>query len=113
MDEKAYLEHLNRLWKKNWPAHLPREPIYPLGEILLTDYLREWAKVTPEKVCLIFYGRDLTFKDLNDLSDRFAALLASYNGFKRETGWRSFSPIVPSFSSLFMEFLNWAAFTYR
>ncbi len=79
MEEKSYLEHLNRLWEKNWPAHLPREPLYPLGEILLTDYLREWAKVNPEKVCLVFYGRELTFKDLDDLSDRFAALLASYS----------------------------------
>jgi long-chain acyl-CoA synthetase len=79
MDEKEYLEHLNRLWGKNWPAHLPREPIYPLGEILLTDYLREWARVTPDKVCLIFYGKELTFKELDDLSSRFADFLAAHS----------------------------------
>ncbi len=79
MEEKAYLDHLNQLWKKNWPDHLPREPIYPLGEIPLTDYLREWARQTPDKACLIFYGKELTFKDLDDLSNRFASFLAANN----------------------------------
>jgi long-chain acyl-CoA synthetase len=79
MDEKEYLENLDRLWKKNWPAHLPHEPLYPLGEIPLTDYLREWARQTPGKISLIFYGKEITFRDLDDLSDRFAALLASHN----------------------------------
>jgi long-chain acyl-CoA synthetase len=77
MEEKAYLEHLKRLWEKNWPSHLPREPVYPLGEIPLTEYLREWARLTPDKTSLIYYGKELTFKDLDELSDRFAAFLAS------------------------------------
>jgi len=77
MEEKSYLERLNQLWQKNWPAHLPKEPVYPLGEIPLTDYLKERAKQTPEKACLIYYGTELTFKVLNDLSDRFAAFLAA------------------------------------
>lgn len=77
MKEKEYLENLKRLWEKNWPAHLPREPVYPFGEILLTEYLREWARLTPDKASLIYYGKEMSFKDLDDLSDRFAAFLAS------------------------------------
>ena len=105
MDEKEYLEHLNRLWEKNWPVHLPREPIYPLGEILLTDYLREWAKVAPDKVCLIFYGKELTFKELDDLSNRFAAFLAAH-GLKKGDRVAVFLPNCPQFLIAFYGILK-------
>jgi long-chain acyl-CoA synthetase len=76
MKEKEYLKNLQKLWQKNWPAQLPREISYPLGEILLTDYLKERAKQMPDKPCLIYYGTEITFKQLDDLSDRFASFLA-------------------------------------
>jgi long-chain acyl-CoA synthetase len=105
MEEKDYLEHLNRLWEKNWPAHLLREPRYPLGEILLTDYLREWARVTPDKVCLIFYGKELTFKGLDDLSSRFAALLAAH-GLQKGDRVAVFLPNCPQFLIAFYGILK-------
>lgn len=75
MNEQQYLGNLRQLWQKNWPAHLTRDPVYPFAEILLTDSLREWAKRAPHKPCLIYYGTELTFKQLDELSDSFADFL--------------------------------------
>ncbi|OGP51618.1 MAG: acyl-CoA synthetase [Deltaproteobacteria bacterium RBG_13_43_22] len=105
MEEKEYLEHLNQLWEKSWPAHLPRKPIYPLGEIPLTDYLREWARQTPDKACLIFYGTELTFKDLDDLSNRFAAFLDA-NSLQKGDRVAVFLPNCPQFLIAFYGILK-------
>lgn len=64
------------LWRRNWPAGIPREPSYPFGEIPLGDYVRRWAALQPDKVAVIFYGNVLTYAEMDRLSDRFAALLA-------------------------------------
>lgn len=82
MDEKQYLEKLEQLWEKNWPANFPKEIDYPLGEMLMTDYLREWARRIPDKAAIIYYGTELSFRELDDLSDRFASFLAS-KGLKK------------------------------
>jgi len=74
-DEASYLAHLEALWRRHWPAHLPKEPHYPFGEVPLTDYLRERAKRTPEKPCIIFYGEEVTFRRLDEWSDRLASYL--------------------------------------
>ena len=76
MNERDYLSKLEALWKKNRPSELPPEPRYPIGEVPLTDYLRHWARETPDRPCVIFYGTELTFGQLDDLSDRFASFLA-------------------------------------
>lgn len=41
----------------------------------LFEYLRHFAKVSPDKPAIIFYGTVITYKELDDLSDRFAAFL--------------------------------------
>jgi acyl-CoA synthetase (AMP-forming)/AMP-acid ligase II len=82
MEEKEYLNALEKLWDKNWPQDLPREIDYPFGEVPLTEYLRRWAQQTPEKPVVIFYGTEMTFEELDDLSDRFACFLAG-RGLKK------------------------------
>lgn len=82
MNEQAYLEKLSQLRLDNWPPYLPKHTHYPFGEKLLTDYLKEWRRLTPEKPCIIYYGNELTFEQLDDLSNRFAAFLANKN-FKK------------------------------
>jgi len=105
MDEQEYLDRLDKLWEKNWPAHLSREPVYPYGEILLTDYLREWAKQTPDKPCLIYYGTGLTFKQLDDLSDRFASFLSA-KGLRKGDRVAVFLPNCPQFHIAFYGILK-------
>ncbi|OLB06785.1 MAG: hypothetical protein AUH14_05275 [Candidatus Rokubacteria bacterium 13_2_20CM_69_15_1] len=63
-----------RIWKTHWPPgldeariHLPREP--------LTVILKRNARRAPAKPALIFYGRELSFGELDEASDRFAGWL--------------------------------------
>lgn len=76
-DEAAYLSALAASQRRAWPSHLPREAIYPLGQQPLGDYLRQRAKLHPEKPAILFYGAALSFKELDDLSEKFAVLLKS------------------------------------
>jgi long-chain acyl-CoA synthetase len=75
MDERKYLEQLHFLWNENRPSDLPKEANYPFGEVLVTEYLSKRAELTPDKPCLIYYGKEITFAELDDLSNRFASFL--------------------------------------
>ena len=72
----AVLRKHRRLVDANWPADLPREPRYPIGQVPLTTYLRHWAATRPDAASIIYYGHTLTWRELDSLSDRLAALLA-------------------------------------
>ncbi|NIE62466.1 AMP-binding protein [Burkholderia sp. Ax-1719] len=76
MNEHEYLADLRERWARAWPAGTPREPQYPLGQRPLTACLREWARQDPQRPALHFYGRTLSYGELDALSDRCAALLA-------------------------------------
>lgn len=61
---------------KNWPQDLAPELHYRQGQKPLHDYLRDNANLNPEKIAIIWYGREITYRELNDLSERFATFLA-------------------------------------
>jgi long-chain acyl-CoA synthetase len=75
MQEHEYLSSLRNLQLAAWPKGAPTEAVYPLGEQPVTEYLRHWAKASPQKTAIHFYGYQLSYAELDDLSDRFAALL--------------------------------------
>ncbi len=77
--EAGYLKMLRERQAKTWPPDVPREPYYPFGEQALTDYLRQRARTTPDAALYNFYGRVITFAEIDRLSDRFAALLQAEN----------------------------------
>jgi long-chain acyl-CoA synthetase len=60
---------MEKRWYKVWPMWVPKE-IDP--EKPVCEYLREWAGRTPDKTALIFYGRDISYDELNRLTDRLA-----------------------------------------
>jgi acyl-CoA synthetase (AMP-forming)/AMP-acid ligase II len=74
-DEAGYLAGLRARQAASWPAGLPAELSYPMGERPLTEYLREWARRDPGRTLLIFYGRRFSYAEVDQLSDRFAAFL--------------------------------------
>jgi long-chain acyl-CoA synthetase len=94
--EHAYLEAVRTLWSTNWPKGVPREPHYPHGEVPLTEYLRGWARQQPDKPAIIFYGTELTYRQLDEQSDRFAELLAA-NGVRPGDRVALFLPNCPQF----------------
>ena len=106
--ESAYLERLETLWRDNWPKAISREPVYPFGEILLTDYLREWARRTPDKASLVYYGREVTFRELDALSDAFAAWLHR-KGVRKGDAVAVFLPNCPQFHIAFFGILKLGA----
>ncbi|MBN9003652.1 MAG: hypothetical protein J0H75_16930, partial [Rhizobiales bacterium] len=75
-DEASYLAHVRKLIDKVWPADVPRQPRFPFGEKPLTAYLQAWAEKQPDKAAIKFYGAETSYRDLDRLSDNFAALLA-------------------------------------
>jgi long-chain acyl-CoA synthetase len=68
---------MDNIWMKHWPQDLPTKISFDQGEIPLHDYLRCQAKKMPDKPAIIFYGRDITYGELDLASDRFAAYLLS------------------------------------
>lgn len=64
---------MEKKWLNSWPDGMPQKldfsnkPIY--------EFLRDNAQNNPEKVAIIYYGRQIRFRELDELSDRFAAAL--------------------------------------
>jgi acyl-CoA synthetase (AMP-forming)/AMP-acid ligase II len=74
-DYAAHLAELREKWRAAWPAHLPAEPDYTYGRAPLAEYLRQWARRRPGHTCVNYYGRELTYAEVDRLSDAFAAFL--------------------------------------
>ena len=106
--ERQYMERLEALWDKNWPESLARKPYYPLGKVPLTTYLRHWAKTVPDKPCLIFYGTELSYSRLDELSDRFASYLR-LKGIKKGDRVAVFLPNCPQYYIAFFGILKLGA----
>jgi len=66
---------MEKTWARSWPKYLPQECIYPFGEIPVHEYLRRQAKAVPDRPAIIFYGREVTYRELDESSDKFAAYL--------------------------------------
>ena len=68
------MSHVERPWFKFYPEKVPKSIEYPRKT--LHQVLRETAKRLPDKAALIYFGKKVTFRELDELSDRFAAALA-------------------------------------
>ncbi len=77
MDVATYLEDLRRRQRRAWPPEVPREVTYPLGEVPIPDHLRAWAERHPDRAAIVFYGRVISYAELDELTDRFAGWLES------------------------------------
>lgn len=73
---------MDRRVPKGWPADLALDLSYRRGQKPLYEYLRDYAGVNPEKTAIIWYGREMSYKEIDDLSDRFAAYLRN-SGIKK------------------------------
>jgi fatty-acyl-CoA synthase len=108
LTEKDYLKQLHALWDKNWPKNISKKPHYPHGEVALSEYLRAWAKQRPQRPAVIFYGHVTTYADLDQKSDRFAALLQS-KGVRKGDRVAVFLPNCPQFHIVFFGILKLGA----
>ncbi len=104
-DDAAYLAHLQSLYRKAWPQDANTAPHYPHGEVPLTEYLRAWARQTPDKPAVIHHGHVTTYAELDAASDRLAALLAS-EGVKPGDRVAVFLPNMPQYHTVFFGILK-------
>lgn len=76
---------MERIWMKTWPKGVPATLIYRLGEKPLHEYLRQNARDFPNKSAYIFYGQEITWKELDEYTKRFANFLRQV-GVKKASG---------------------------
>lgn len=73
---------MDKGFHKDWPSNLAPDLTYIRGRKPLHEYLRDNARQNPERIAIIWYGREISYGELNDLSERFAAFLSS-SGVKK------------------------------
>ena len=72
MDAKSF--YLSKPWLKFYEPGVPAEPEVPLRSV--TQVFDEAAEKFASKTALIFYGREISFRELRGQCERFAAALA-------------------------------------
>ncbi len=78
MEDTAFFADLEARHRRIWPAGVPTAPHYPHGEVSLGASLRAWARTQPERPALIYYGTEVSYAELDDLSERCAELLRGH-----------------------------------
>ena len=80
-------------WRANYDKGVPHNIDYP--PVPLFYFLEESARKYPDKACTIFKGAKVSFKEMNEISDRVAGALAAM-GVKKATGLGCSCPTRPS-----------------
>jgi long-chain acyl-CoA synthetase len=70
------IKYENKPWLTSYEKNVPEKITY--REISLPDILKRTAGKFPHKTALLFEGYKVTYQDLNDMVDRFAAALKSF-----------------------------------
>ncbi len=83
-----------RLWFQNWPSDVPKHLNYP--DVPLFELLRQTAKNHPKSPAIFYLGREITYEELDTLSDQFAATLENL-GVEKGDRVALFLPNVPQF----------------
>jgi long-chain acyl-CoA synthetase len=83
-----------RPWQKQYDKGVPFSIDYP--PVPLFYFLEEAAKKHPETPCTIFKGARITYKEMNEITDRLAAGLAAL-GVKKGDRVGIFMPNTPQF----------------
>ncbi len=65
---------MDRIWQRHWPPGVDEAHIR-LPDDSLPARLKATAARMPRKAALVFYGREVSFAELDEASDRFAAWL--------------------------------------
>lgn len=108
IDESTYLRKLEKIRAESWPKSVPTEIRYPLGERPLTDYLRHWSDIRSDLPAIIYYGREITYRELDRLSEGFANVLREIGVVKGDRV-AVFLPNCPQFHIAFFGILKCGA----
>ena len=81
-------------WFKFWPEDVPRHIGYP--QIPLSQILTKVAEKTPKQIAMVYFNKEMTYGELDEASDRFAAALAA-QGVNKGDRVAIFLPNIPQF----------------
>ena len=81
-------------WFGSWPQDLSQNLEYP--KVTLHEILEKTAKEHPEKVAVACSEREITYSELDSLSNQFAGVLAA-SGVKKDDRVAIFLPNIPQF----------------
>jgi len=84
----------NKPWFSSWPQDLPQNLEYP--KVPLHEILEKTAKEHPEKAAIAYFKREITYAELDSLSNQFAGALAAL-GVKKGDRVAIFLPNIPQF----------------
>ena len=84
----------DRPWVKNYDKGVPATIEYPSGPLF--QFLEQSAQKYPDRACTIFKGATISFKEMNEITDRVAAALVSM-GVKKGDRVGIFMPNTPQF----------------
>ncbi len=87
---------MDKTWKCHWPGGIEESSIR-MPDKPLPYYLECQARRVPDKPALIFYGRTVTFSELNAAADRMAGWLVSH-GFRPHDRVAIFMENCPQFA---------------
>jgi len=93
----------DRPWLKQYDEGVPHTIEYP--EVPLFYFLEQAAKNYPDSPCTIFKGEKITYREMNDLTDRLAAGLAEL-GVKKGDRVGIFMPNTPQFTVAYFAVLK-------
>ncbi len=66
---------MERIWMKSWQKDIPTTLTFEHGKKPIHEYLRIRAGEMPDKTAIIFYGREISYRELDEATDRFANYL--------------------------------------
>ncbi len=92
-----------RPWLRNYDKGVPQSISYP--KVPLFHFLEESARKYPDRPCTIFKGAVITYKEMNELTDRIAGALASL-GVKKGDRVGIFMPNTPQFVMVYFGILK-------
>jgi len=84
------VSYASKPWLKSYDKGVPEKIQYE--QICMPDILDRSAAQNPDRMALNFQGYTMTYKELKDMVDRFAAYLAAWAS-KKAMPWPSFCPI--------------------
>ncbi|MGO9022018.1 MAG: AMP-binding protein [Syntrophobacteraceae bacterium] len=87
---------MERIWMRNWPDYVTKEVSYPQGKKPVFEYLRDNAGAFPNRAAIIFYGKELTYGELDQMSEQFARFLID-SGLKKGDRIALFLPSCPQY----------------
>ena len=84
----------NKPWFRLWPKDVPKNLEYP--KVPLHAILEKTAKEHPEKAAIAYFEREITYRELDSLSNQFAGALNAL-GVKKGDRVAVFLPNIPQF----------------